>query len=308
MILTTLLASLALLTSSNCSESKEDDNLLIRALQKQQIDARSVIWDDPQNNWKDYQAVLVFSTWDYHTAKFNFFLQTLSEIEKQGIPLFNPLSTIRWNASKVYLKKLAEKGVKVIDSIYLASKDLKNLPNLLKKYGWEECVIKPSISASGDHTFRFNSSTVQKMQHHFKDYPYDLIIQPFMQEIMTEGEWSFIFFEEEFIHCVLKKPADGQFLVQSAHGGSVQPVTPPDWMINEVKKILFATEQPYLHARVDVIKKGSTLAVVEVEMIEPSLFLSYFPGSADKLAQKIKERLSASLTPLEPRAKGRASL
>jgi glutathione synthase/RimK-type ligase-like ATP-grasp enzyme len=135
MILTTLLASLALLTSGNYNELKEDDNLLIKALQKQQIDARSVIWDDPQNNWKDYQAMLVFSTWDYHTDKFNFFLQTLSEIEKQGIPLLNPLGTIRWNASKVYLKKLAEKGVKVIDSIYLSSKDLKNLPNLLEKYG-----------------------------------------------------------------------------------------------------------------------------------------------------------------------------
>lgn len=288
-------ACIALLTSNKFAEWKQDDLLLINALQEEQMEARSVIWNSAENVWSDFEAVIVLSTWDYFEGQLDHFFETIHNIEKQGIPVFNCLETIQWNSSKVYLRTLEERGVKIVDSIFLSSQQLQNLPVLLTEKRWEECIIKPTISAGGHDTFRFNKSNLNEIQRYFANYSIDLIIQPFMQEIITEGEWSFVFFDGEFAHCVLKKPAAGKFLVQDIHGGSVTPVYPPSWMIEEAKKILDATGQSYLHARVDVIKKDSSLIVMEIEMIEPNLFLKFFEGSEKKLAKKIKERISLKL-------------
>lgn len=136
------------------------------------------------------------------------------------------------------------------------------------------------------------------MQNTYKNYNELLIIQPFAEEITTEGEWSFVFFNNEYIHCVLKKPLKGRFLVQ---GGIKTPIQPPDWMIKEAQHIIdtidhycaqLDSDHPRsLKTRLDVIRRGNEIRIMEVEMIEPVLYLKYFPGSEKKLAKAIHDRL-----------------
>ncbi len=295
-ILCCFAASIALLTGKKFDEWKFDDKLLIDALKAEQIEAKSVVWDNPNNDWSAFDAVIVFSTWDYCEGdNLADFLETIHSIEKKGVPVYNNFDTIKWNSSKKYLNELAKKGVPIIESAYITAADLENLPNILLEKEWNSYIIKPVVGCGGHNTLRFNRSTINKIQEHFKNFERELIVQPFMQEIITEGEWSFVFFDNEFVHCVLNKPAQSNFLVQVINGGSVNPIVPPEWMIQEAKKILQMTGKEHLHARVDLIRKENSVVVMEIEMIEPWLYLCYFPGSEKKMAKKIKEYLTKNI-------------
>ncbi len=281
----------ALLTCHKFPEYKTDGYLLIKALKEEQIEARHVIWDSTEEEWSRYAAAIIFSTWDYFEGKLDLFLKTIKHIESCHVPVYNSSAVIEWNCSKNYLKTLPDKGVAIVESLWLPPEKLIHLPAMLQEKGWTECVIKPVVSAGGYNTFKFNASNVETIQQYFKDYSCELIVQPFMEEIITEGEWSFIFMDREYCHCVLKKPAIGNFLVQDIQGGSVHPREPPAWMIEEAKKVLDAIHFSYLHARVDMIRRGESLIVMEIEMIEPNLFLKFFKESEKKLASKIKEKI-----------------
>lgn len=282
-------------------EYREDGHLLIAALKEEQIDAHHVIWDSPEENWSVYAAVVIVSTWDYFEGKLDLFLRTIKQIESCHVPVYNSSSIVGWNSCKTYLRTLQEKGVAIVDSLWLSPEELIDLPEMLLEKGWTECVIKPVVSAGGYNTFRFNRSNMDLIQQYFKDYPCGLVVQPFMEEIINEGEWSFVFISGKYRHCVLKQPASGNFLVQDIHGGTVTPKNPPAWMIEQAKKVLEVMNFPYLHARVDMVRQNEEklivnegkLFVMEVEMIEPNLFLKFFKGSEKKLASKIKKRIAA---------------
>jgi glutathione synthase/RimK-type ligase-like ATP-grasp enzyme len=285
-LLATLL-HLALLTTNEYDASKKpDDTLLMEALKEYAIEAQPVDWNT-DTVWTDFDAVLVYSTWDYYKNNEKF-LDLLKQIEDQDVKVYNPLSVVRWNSSKRYLEDLENLGLKPIESLYISWDELDNLKQLLLEKGWDDCIIKPQISASGHNTCRFNLSNIEDMEARFKSYGEQYIVQPFAEEIITEGEWSFVFFENEYIHCVLKKPREGSFLVQN---GSVTTIQPPEWMIKEAKHIIDTIHLPALKTRLDVIRRGDELRIMEVEMIEPNLHLKRFPGSENRLAKKIYERL-----------------
>jgi len=282
------LFNLALLTSDNIPQSaKPDDKLLIEALQDYKIEARSVDWCSSEVIWSDFDAVLVFSTWDYYKDNSKF-IATLQKIENMGVKVYNSPSIIQWNSCKKYLQDLEKLGLKTIETIYVSSFELENIKSILIEKGWDDCVIKPQISASGYHTYRFNLSNLKSLQDILKNYDEEFMVQPFAEEIISEGEWSFVFFNNEYIHCVLKKPLEGNFLVQK---GRNTPIQPPDWMIREAQHINEIINLPSLKTRIDVIRRGNELRIMEIEMIEPGLYLQYFPGSEKKLAEKISEKL-----------------
>ena len=287
----TALLNLALLTTDKYPESKKlDDQLLRQALREYNIEAQSVDWNAPDSVWSQFDAVLVYSTWDYYDDHSKF-LALLRKMEGMGIKVYNPPSIIEWNSCKTYLKDLEKLGLRIIESIFISSAELGNVKAIMMKKGWNECVIKPQISTSGRHTYRFNLSTLENIQNLLKDCDDQLIIQPFVEEIITEGEWSFVFFDNEFIHCVLKKPDEGEFLVQK---GTKILINPPDWMIQEAQHIVSTIQLPVLQLRLDVIRRGNELRIMEVEAIEPNLFLKYFPGSEKILAKKLSEKLLPS--------------
>jgi|ERR1700722_1118748 len=288
MLLLATLLNLAILTTDKYPESaKVDDQLLIQALHEYEIEAQSINWNAFDSTWLQFDAVLVYSTWDYY-ENHSEFLSLLRKIEEMGVKVYNPLSVIEWNSSKTYLKDLENLGLKTVESIYISSDELDDLNGLLIEKKWDECVIKPQISTSGHDTYRFNSSTIESIQKLLKNSTEQFIIQPFADEIITEGEWSFVFFDNEYIHCILKKPAPGEFLVQK---GTKILTQPPEWMIQEAKNIARTINLPVLQMRLDVIRRGCELIIMEVEMIEPSLYLRYFPGSERIIAKRLSDKL-----------------
>ncbi|UPT73268.1 MAG: hypothetical protein M0D55_15465 [Elusimicrobiota bacterium] len=118
------------------------------------------------------------------------------------------------------------------------------------------------------------------------------MIQPYLAEIAAEGEWSFVFLGGKFSHAVLKTPKGGDFRVQEEHGGRTTAAVAPAALIAQAREAARLSPGPQLYARVDGVRRGSELVVVEVELIEPSLYLQFAPGAAKALAAAVKERLS----------------
>lgn len=272
-----------------------NDRLYLEPLFKQEnMIYEEVMWDTPKINWNLYDAVLVRSTCDYFENKYDHFLKTLKGIEESGVPLFNPFDVIQWNSKKHYLMELQLKGFSIVDTLFTTPRQILNLSDIMQEKGWKECVVKPAISAGAHKTFRLTIEGAKTfVAHHYFKIDEDILVQPFMQEICDEGEWSFIFFNKQFSHAMLSRPKVGDFRVQFFHGGILKRAVPEPWMINAAHQVLLATgfeKLPY--ARIDAIKKDDNLLLMEVELIEPYLYFDYYPETAQTFVTAIKNYIN----------------
>ncbi len=283
---------LALLTSDRYPPSQKiDDQLLMAALQEHGVEAESIDWRVNNVDWTAYDAVMVYSVWDYYEDRPQF-INLLKKIESLNIPLYNPSFIIEWNSHKTYLQDLEKMGLKTLESVYISGQELSKLESIMEEKGWDDCVIKPQVSTSAHHTFRLNRSNLSTIQNNLEKFNEDWILQPFAPEIVLEGEWSFVFFDKEYLHCTLKKPAPGHFLVQTGKKILIQP---PEWMIQEAQRIVDTLNLPALQTRVDLIRRGDEIIIMEIEMVEPSLYLRFFSGSEKRVAEKISQKLHSKI-------------
>jgi glutathione synthase/RimK-type ligase-like ATP-grasp enzyme len=282
------------------ASSKQYDSsnyLLIPAFQRYGLLHEEIVWDAPDIDWQQFDAILIRSTWDYiENDKFKKFLQTLATIGQLKIPLYNSLATVLWNSKKTYLQQLSKNGVLVIDTIFTTRHKTPRIQSSLEQLGGNEWVIKPAVSAGANKTFRVTVETAQEMYQSNYDLDEEVMIQSFISEIVTCGEMSFVFFNGTFSHAVRQVPALGDFRVQHIHGATVKKFLPEQWMISETSRILdiaqksIGEELPFLYARVDVIERNNRLYLMELELIEPTLHLDCQEGSADTFATALKTR------------------
>lgn len=283
----------ALVTCSSVRELSDDDKPLLAELWSLQIKAEPAVWDDPSVDWKSFDAVVIRSAWDYHLSM-EAFGAWLSRLEALGVPLWNPAAVIRANADKSYLKELEAAGVTIVPTLWVGKKERANLDGLLASRGWNDAVVKPAVSANA-----FRTSRVKRGDPAGQAALDDILVhcaalvQPYLEEISSEGEWSFIFVGGEFSHSVLKRPRAGDFRVQEKHGGRTELRAAPLELLAQARNALVAGPRPCLYARVDGVRRDGELFVVEVELIEPMLYLAHAPGAARKFAEAIKERASA---------------
>lgn len=284
---------IGILTCTGLEEYKKADHALIALWNAQKVPAEQVIWNQPTKDWKQYRAIIVLSTWDYFRGNLKKFLKVLQEIHSAGVPLFNSLETIEWNCTKNYLKELREKGISIIETIWLSKSDLPNIAKLAKEKKWKEYILKPTVSAGGFSTHRIKEGDAfDAIIDKCKDIDSDWMLQPFMEEIIKQGEWSFIFIGGEYSHAVLKKPTAGNFLVQPFNGGWIDNKLPEPWMIAQAHDIVKATKQDTLCARIDAIYQGTKCLVMEIEMIEPDLYSQYNKECIGKLFSTIEKKLT----------------
>lgn len=283
----------ALVTCASIRELTDDDRPLLSELWKLGIKADPVVWDDPVVGWKSFDAVIIRSAWDYHLKPVEFFAW-LARLESLGVMLWNPASVMRANADKYYLKNLEAAGVSVVPTAWISRQEPVRLDEILAARGWNDAVVKPVVSAGAFRTsrVRLGEPAGQEALDAVLSHS-DAMVQPFLPEITTEGEWSFIFLGGEFSHTVLKTPRSGDFRVQEDHGGRTQRREPPPELLVQARDAAIAGPRPWLYARVDGVRRGAELVVVELELIEPSLYLAHAPDAARMLAAAIKERLSA---------------
>jgi glutathione synthase/RimK-type ligase-like ATP-grasp enzyme len=269
-----------------------DDDLTRPFLQALGWEVDTVSWRAPATTWHAYDAVVIRSTWDYHehTAAF---LGALETIERSGTPLHNPLALVRWNARKTYLRELAARGVPVVPTVWRERLRAGELARVVAATNASEVVIKPVVSASAKGAFRLDRATATERAAEIEAYYADraLLAQPFLPAVVDEGEFSLIYFNGQHSHTILKTPKAGDFRVQEEHGGDIRAVPTEPALHDAGDRVLAALGEAPLYARADFVRTDDGFALMELELIEPSLYFRTDPDSPKRFARALHERL-----------------
>jgi len=278
---------LALATCRAHPNLADDDRLLRDALQVRGAVVLPAVWDEADIAWRDFDAVIVRSTWDYH-LRAGAFDAWIDRLEREGVPVWNPPEVLRWNARKTYLKELEAAGIPTVPTRFIEEEGT-SLEAILDEAGWDEVVVKPVVSASAHETWRASraSIAVDHVRYARLLAGGPLMVQPFLPAIATEGEWSLCFFGGRYSHAVLKLPRAGDFRVQADHGGRYSAADAPAWLIEQADAALRASGWRTLYARVDGCVVEKVFQLMELELLEPGLFLSTYAGAADRFAEAV---------------------
>lgn len=269
------------------------DDLCFPALAKRGWQATELAWDLPEIDWSRFAAVVIRSTWDYQ-RRFDDFLRALKAIEQSGTLLLNSLEIVHWNIDKHYLRELAERGVVIVPTVWLPKVGSRSeLLPCFERFQTTELVAKPTVGANADDTFRLrreSEANWSEVERIFRSKP--VMIQPFVASIVEDGEYSLFFFGDEFSHAVRKSPKEGDFRVQEEHGGQIRAYHPDEEMLQAAQQAMASLPEAVLYGRVDLVRLADgRWGVIEIELIEPSLYFPYAPESTEKFAEALDRQL-----------------
>lgn len=272
------------------------DYLVREVLIQRGIDVQEVPWRNPSVDWNVFDLVVIRSPWDYQQAPSEF-LAVLDQIESSSATLLNSIATVRWNMRKTYLKDIEAAGGTIVPTKWLESPTVDQLKNLFEHLQSEQIVVKPVVGANADHAYWLRpTSDHRTFEAAVKVFQSSIALaQPFVESIQSFGEVSLIFFEDTFSHAVLKTPKADDFRVQEEHGGVIQRWQPDQTLIAFAQKCLSACPEKTLYSRVDIVfLSDNQPAVMEIELIEPSLYLTYCEESAERFADSIVRTMQRS--------------
>lgn len=280
----------AFLTTENLENYVQDDQLAMHILAQQGWDTQLIPWRDQRVDWDAYDLVIVRSTWDYHDATQQF-LERLKTIDSSSARLENPYDIIAWNVSKYYLKDLQARGIPVVPTDWGENLTPASWKAICALYPDTPFVIKPVISASAQDTFLVQPWSPEPEQdtilQTFSKKQY--MVQPFIKSIVEEGEYSLFFFNGIYSHSILKTPGANDFRVQEEHGGRIVATQPSSLLLDRAREVLGSIEQSVLYARIDLVKNEiNDYALMELELIEPSLYLRMDSGAPERFAMAIQ--------------------
>lgn len=282
----------AFLSTDNLENFFTYDKLLFEPMKKIGWMAEEISWKNEEVNWNDYSSVIVRSTWDYQNDSEKF-LNVLEKINNSSAHLENNLDLMRWNMNKSYLFDLENKGIRIVETIWEKSFNPNTAFQYFDKLKSDEIIIKPNISANADNTFRLTrEKLIEKLPDLEKIFvDREFMVQPFMQNIVDEGEYSLFFFNGEFSHCVLKRPKEKDFRVQEEHGGKFKSVVPSQQQKTIGKNIIDKLAVLPLYGRTDLVRTADNdFALMELELIEPSLYFNMDSESPTRFANAFAER------------------
>jgi len=278
----------AFLTMDNMKSFVSDDKLAVDVLLNMDWEVETIPWRQPNIDWDAFDVVVIRSTWDYHDDP-DLFIKVLRQIEASDTRLENALAPVKWNVDKRYLHDLENKGVRVVQTSFGSDLNEERLSELTRSYHNEDFIIKPVISASAKNTFRVSPGNVpfEDLVAAFKNKDY--MVQPFMRHIVEEGEFSLFFFNGNYSHCIRKVPKHNDFRVQEEHGGLIKACPPTLKQLNCAQRVLDNLDYTVLYARVDLVQdENGDYALMELELIEPSLYLRMDPEAPTRFARAIE--------------------
>ncbi len=268
-------------------EADPDEELLLNELRRLRVYARMAAWNDPTENWEEKVPTVVRSTWDYiHNV--NAFRVWMARVERAG-PLWNPKRVIKTNLHKRYLFELESRGIAITPTELVEAGSTRALEEILRARSWTDVVVKPAVGAGSFATRRFRGSELAAGQEFLSAalLKRDMLVQPYLNSVDDYGERALVWIDGEFTHAVRKTP---RFSGQDESVSEALEVSEAeralgnsaiDWCANDL-----------LYARVDVAHGADgKLCVMELELIEPSLFLKQSPRALTRLAEGIASRL-----------------
>ena len=242
--------------------------------------------------WDDYDAVYICTPWDYpeHLPQF---LDVLDAIENSHALLINDLALVRWTLEKTYLRDIERRGGTIVPTVWYESIESTNVGEFFAIHGTNKVVIKPTVGANAKDTFvltePLNDDRLQMLHQVYAERPF--LVQPFIDNIQSEGEYSLFFFGGEYSHAIRKIPKAGDFRVQEEHGADIQPAEPPD-ALRDIAGSLFNSVRPLpAYGRGDWVRDNDGhFLLMELELIEPSLYLRTDSGAAARFARAFDKR------------------
>lgn len=319
---------LALVTGTGPAFIGSVDGPLVAALGRRGVRVDAPRWDDDAIDWERYDAAVVRTTWDY-TGRRDAFVTWASDVARVT-SLWNPADVLRWNTHKSYLIELEERGAPVVPTAWLGQGDDIDLVALLAARGWERAVLKPTVGSGSDGLARIDvhrsdgadagggpgggavTSPAGPVpggaaprrppvlgsadgQRHLDVLlaAGDVMVQPFLASIETQGELSVIVVDGEVTHAVRKVPTGGDYRIQEEFGGRAEQVDPSPEEIALARWIVDATGAELLVSRVDLVAdEVGAPQLAELEATEPDLFLRVVPDAAEPLADAIVSRIA----------------
>jgi glutathione synthase/RimK-type ligase-like ATP-grasp enzyme len=263
------------------------------ALERLGAEVEPRAWNLPDQSLLGFDAVVLRSNWDYH-FELDRFRDWLAGLDALGDRVWNPPALVRWNLDKRYLLELERAGIPVVPTAVLPAGEEAQLGALVAARGWRDVVVKPAVSASAYGTRRLGAAEATRVAGELRadGGPRDWLVQPFVAELASAGEWSVVFFDGELTHAVLKVPSAEDFRVQARFGGHTELALPPEPVRRGAARALAALPVAPLYARVDGIVVGDGFLVMEIEVHEPGLFLDRAPAvAAERFAEAILRRV-----------------
>lgn len=250
-----------------------------------------VDWHAPAEELADLPLVLLGTVWDYqdHEAAF---LAKLEALAARGVKVCNPADLVRWNIDKAYLRVLAASGAPTIPTLWPDDPTGADIAAAFDHFGCDRLVVKRRVGAGAEGQEMFRRDTAPPEDWRFG---HRAMVQPFLEAIVEEGEYSFVFVDGRFSHAIRKTAAAGDYRIQSLYGGQEEAIDPRPTDIAAaeavVRSIPAETPHPPLYARIDMIRHDGALAVMEAEMIEPFLYPAQGPQLGQLMTEAILRRL-----------------
>lgn len=286
------MSRLAILTPDPADASfhgrwREVFDRMARALAAEGVTPEETPWSSDAD-LTGFDLVLPLNAWGYHRAHARW-LAKCAAWTTEGVRLMNPASVLRWNADKGYLGRLWDAGAPAIPTVYVDRPTPEDVVAAAARFGVDRLVVKPSVSASAFRTILVSPGD-----------PLDggpqgaALIQPFLPSVGTQGEVSLLYFAGRFSHAVRKVARPGDFRVQPEYDSTVTGYVPMADELAAAERVLEAVEEPLLYARVDFVRDlEDKPALIEIELIEPDLYLGYEPEAGARFARAVRGALAA---------------
>ena len=279
------LLKVGFVTSAEHRNLVADDLILAAALERRGARVVPVVWTETAPEATGCDLLLLRSCWDYHLRP-EAFLSWVNEASRYAC-LVNSPEIVRWNMDKRYLRDIEEHGFAVPKTILLARGSSGDLAQIMSASGLDAVVAKPAISLSAFETHLVQADEAEKFTGKLNQLllTRDMLVQEFIPEITSEGEWSIIFIGGEFSHAVKKFPKGGDFRVQHEYGGSAELAKPSELMLDTSGAILRKFAPQAVYCRADVVPRGQGVTLMELELIDPVLHFELAPNGAERMAE-----------------------
>ena len=278
----------ALITGAEMAKPDPESHLLIHELGVLGITSELISWRAPLD-WSLFDLVVIRTPWDYflHLEEFLSWVEDVEQVTR----VLNSSRILRWNSHKKYLKELSSFGVPTVPTVWVTKNQ--ECADLLNSIEWPVIVVKPAVSIGAIGALKGKSQDNLVKQHLEEEFKKgDVMIQPFLESVADFGELSLIYFNGVYSHSILKKPQQGDYRVQDAYGGTNAAFEPEIEAQKIGDQVLSYLPDFSLYARVDLVKYQNQWLLMELEAIEPELFLPIAPQASVRFAEAIQFHLN----------------
>ena len=282
----------AYLTMDDFGDFVSDADLSFEPMADLGWDVEMLPWRSDAD-WDSYELVYICTPWDYQDDVAHF-IEVLEQIDASPAELVNSLELVHWNLEKNYLRDLESRGAGIVPSLFCDHFDAGDVDSWFSAHGTDRVVVKPLVGANADHISVLEqpvAATANDALHEtYTSRPF--FVQPFMHRVLSEGEYSTFFFNGEYSHAILKKPETGDFRTQEEHGAEIRSVEAPRSLIETAHDVVAMVDPLPVYVRADFVRDDAGhFLVMELELIEPSLYLRTDPDSAARFARALTSSL-----------------